>query len=334
MIVSNIRSWLRTLPVLVFGGWLLANPEAAAQGFMDGCTLCLHQLLPALFPFFVVCGAVARLFRAKNNPVWLLILCWLGGYAVCARLLRDMCDHGGLDHRRAQTLLILGCCSGPGFVIGCIGGQMLGSVTLGVLLYFLQLACNFVVAIPAVWMARGAAPGVSGLCASKTEGGLSADIAAAVDSCLYVCGCVIFFRIVYTVCIPGPSSFLSRMLCAGLEITAACADYAAAGGREALYGVCLCLSLLGVSVFTQIRWLLPRGLSIKPLLWSRLLHAAAMQGMVRLFARLLPGAVAVFTNLEGRVIPMNRARPDAAFTVFLFLCALLYKARYKIYNEK
>ena len=39
----------------VLGILLLAAPEAAAEGFASGTALCLASVLPALFPFFVVC---------------------------------------------------------------------------------------------------------------------------------------------------------------------------------------------------------------------------------------------------------------------------------------
>ena len=37
------------------GGLLLWQPQAAAQGFESGIQLCLRTVLPALFPFFVLC---------------------------------------------------------------------------------------------------------------------------------------------------------------------------------------------------------------------------------------------------------------------------------------
>ena len=40
---------------------------------------------------------------------------------------------------------------------------------------------------------------------------------------------------------------------AALEVSAGCADFAALGGAAALYGCCACLSVLGVSVWAQLR---------------------------------------------------------------------------------
>ena len=52
----------------VLGVLLLAAPEAAAEGFASGTALCLASVLPALFPFFVVC----ELLMAAPPPARLL----------------------------------------------------------------------------------------------------------------------------------------------------------------------------------------------------------------------------------------------------------------------
>ena len=77
-------------------------------------------------------------------------------------------------------------------------------------------------------------------------------ISSAVTSSLSVCGCVVFFRIVGAVLLavlPLPPTAVS----AALEVSAGCADFAALGGAAALYGCCACLSVLGVSVWAQLR---------------------------------------------------------------------------------
>lgn len=134
---------------LALSGLLLARPQAAAQGFAAGLKLCGGSLLPALFPLFVVCGLLGPLapalgwplrplmrlcgIRSPRAPV-VLVLGWCGGYAVCAQQIAALRKTGELPPRDAALLLLLGCCSGPGFVVGCIGGQLFGSVALGLLL--------------------------------------------------------------------------------------------------------------------------------------------------------------------------------------------------------
>ena len=150
------RQGLAAAAALAFGVLVLAVPEAATRGFAGGTALCLQSVLPALFPFFVVCELLtaapppAVLLRpmqrvlglASAETVRALLLSWVGGYAVCARLAGQLYGAGRITRRDAALLQVLGCCSGPGFVIGCVGGALLGNVRLGVVLYAAQIGAN------------------------------------------------------------------------------------------------------------------------------------------------------------------------------------------------
>ena len=150
------RQWLEMAALALLCLGLLSRPQAAAQGFADGARLCVGSLLPALFPFMVVCELLvgmalpkallrpqARLLGLQSEDTAAALLAsWLGGYAVCARLTAQLRVAGRISARDAALLMMLGCCSGPGFVVGYIGGLLLGSTSLGALLYAGQLAAN------------------------------------------------------------------------------------------------------------------------------------------------------------------------------------------------
>lgn len=372
------RQGLAAAAALAFGVLVLAVPEAAARGFAGGTALCLQSVLPALFPLFVVCELLtfapppAVLLRPMQRVLGLasaetaraLLLSWVGGYAVCARLAGKLYGAGRITRRDAALLQVLGCCSGPGFVIGCVGGALLGNVRLGVVLYAAQIGanlgagavCQLLSHIVGANMVRPLAvsdgSGLSGKaqprqldgrtmfaptdCTREVSGrskvlsptrcggsllaegakGLPQAISSAVTSSLSVCGCVVFFRIVG----------------AALEVSAGCADFAALGGAAALYGCCACLSVLGVSVWAQLR--LFAGAAYRPrlLVFSRAVHLVLLQLLVRVCAQLLPGSVTACSTLAARVLPVFRLPPDAAAAGFVFLCAALYKARQSLYN--
>ena len=170
------------------------------------------------------------------------------------------------------------------------------------------------------------------LLAEGAKGTLPQAISSAVSSSLSVCGCVVFFRIVGAVLLavlPLPSAAVS----AALEVSAGCADFAALGGAAALYGCCACLSVLGVSVWAQLR--LFAGTAYRPrlLLASRAVHLVLLQLLVRVCVQLLPGSVTACSTLTARVLPVFRLPPDAAAAGFVFLCTALYKARQSLYNK-
>ena len=116
------------------------------------------------------------------------------------------------------------------------------------------------------------------------------------------------------------------------EITAGCAAFAALGGKTALYGICLAMSLLGGSVWGQLKLLLQGQLPMRLLVMSRLLHACIFPLLVRLLLWVLPEEQTVFNTLAPRVIPMCRLPPDAAVVGLAFLCTLLYKGYKNFYN--
>ena len=156
------------------------------------------------------------------------------------------------------------------------------------------------------------------------------------SSCLNVCGCVVFFRTLGAAAEPFlPHIPQVRPLLSALqEITAGCADFAALGGRAALYGCCLCLSVLGLSVWAQLALLLQGAASLRLLALNRLLHLLLLPALTAGAVRLLPGVLPVYRSLPARVIPAHRLAPDAALVAFLFLCAALYKLRQNFYNRK
>lgn len=341
------------LPVLfcsLLGTLFLKEPQLAAQGFESGLRLCVDTVLPALFPFFVLTDLLlscpfrgdcfrpaARCLGMQNSiGILVILLSWLGGYAVCARLVGELRRSQLLDERDASLVLLLGCCSSPGFVIGCVGGLLLGNLRLGVLLYLLQLAANLLAAafclrlLPKNSSCHSDAPNKV-----PKQPSLSISINNAVSSSLQICGCVLFFRMAEAVLLPMlPDNRLTvPVASACLEISAGCADFAALGGGFALYGCCICLSLLGLSVWVQLSMLLQGALPMKLLLVHRALHLIMFLFMVRFCVYFLPGTTAVYRSMAPRVITAQRLPIDATIIVFLFLCASLYKVRQNFYNK-
>lgn len=322
---------------LTLSGLLLARPQAAAQGFAAGLKLCGGSLLPALFPLFVVCGLLGPLAPALGWPLRplmrlcgirsprapaVLVLGWCGGYAVCAQQIAALRKTGELPPRDAALLLLLGCCSGPGFVVGCIGGQLFGSVALGLLLYGLQLAANLAAAVCLVlFLPKQELPAGQGSSQQKSVTFPQA-ISNAVQSSLTVCGCAVFCRVVGSVLGQGMPDGARPYLNAALEISAGCADFAAAGS---VAGVCLCLSLLGASVLAQLAALLQGTVPLGLLLAARVLHFMFLQGLLHLCLPLVPGQAAVFTSLAPQVVVMKRTAWDTALAIAFFLCAALYQ---------
>lgn len=347
--MSQLRKTVMASGCLMAGILLLQNPALSVAGFQSGLRLCMDAVLPALFPFFVLCDLLVHSLPWKKSMLRRLagalgmtatglsvvLLSWVGGYAVCAKLTGTLYRQKILSERDAARVVLLGCCSSPGFVIGCVGGMLLGNLRLGVLLYGLQLAANLLSTALCLPLLAQRTSCLEGGNISEENGGLSQAIGTAVQSSLQVCGCVVFFRVLGTVASPVlPSWPIARPLVgAVLEISGGCADFATLGGRAALYGCCFCMSVLGLSVWTQLTLLLQGAVPLPLLAVNRAIHLVVFGLLVHLLAKVLPGTLSVYSTLAGRVIPMRRLPLDAAVVVFLFICAALYKVRQNFYNK-
>lgn len=330
---------------------LTCLPGPSAKGVLDGLKSCVFQVIPALFPFFVVTGLILEsplaewlglalypvtrlgLGIRQRRATTVLLLCWLGGFAVAASAISRAYRQGALERRQAMLLLVCGVGSSPAFVVNTVGLLMLGSAPLGICLLGAMLAANVCTAL-VFRLVLALFPGNASRSSSCTiepapvgePAGLVGAIQSAVHSMLIVCGFVVFFRFLCEAAAQALSLDTSGfyVLCAGLEVTSGCAAGAALPGYAAL-ACCAALSVQSLSVFLQVRALLCPELPLWPLAAARPLHLVLSLCYFRLFLHWLPGAADVISTLAPRVICRTRTAPDAALVLFAFCCLVLFR---------
>ncbi|HJB68690.1 MAG TPA: hypothetical protein H9770_07625 [Candidatus Fournierella excrementigallinarum] len=326
---------------------LFARPFACIEGIRAGLTSCTEQVIPALFPFFVASSIIAAspLAKVLGAAVWpctrfglgirdsraatALLLAWLGGFAVAARVIGQMYAAGAVTRRQAQLLLVCGVGSGPAFVVNTVGCLLLGSPRLGWCIFAALLLADLAAGLLAR-LALAPEPEAIKNPLPCREGavqgiGLVPAVQGAVQSMLAVCGFVTFFSFLNC----GLGSFLPASgparaaLAALLEVTGGCVQASRLGGAAAVYGCCAALSIQSLSVFLQVRALLGRDISLLPLAAARPVHLALSLGALRLLLSLVPGAAAAAAAGD-RLIVQSRTAPDAALVLFALCCAALY----------
>lgn len=169
---------------------LLARPGESIRGIEEGLRCCAGQIIPALFPFFVVTnliasGPAARLLGRVLRPVarllgfegdgaaTALLLSWLGGFAVAAGCIGQLYRARQLTKPEAECLLASAVGSGPAFVINTVGLLMLGSHQAGMLLLGALLLANLCCGLllrPALRRQRGGNPARAGADAGRKSG--------------------------------------------------------------------------------------------------------------------------------------------------------------------
>ena len=317
--------------VLVF-----AAPQTCADALRQGLALCGGPLLVSLFPFLVVSALIMRSGAGEVLGVllWPVVRCiglrsrsagsvlligLVGGFAPAAAAAAEAVRSRELTPQEASALLPACICSGPSFVILTVGEQLLGSRTAGVCLFAAQVLAGWLTAALLCRVCGRPKPLPAPLAATQTEPppALDSILAQAAVTYLKLCGFVLYFRLLAAGCgllLPTALAPFPAML---LEVCSGC-DYAARIGLWASGLCCAALSVQGASVLLQVRTLCPPEVSLRPLLWGRLLHLPL--SLALFYLGLPQSAVESFNTLCARVVPMQRVPTDCALLVFAVCC--------------
>ncbi len=147
--ISGIISFVFFVLVILFA-------DIAKEGALNGISLALRTAIPALFPFFVastllsqtgvtkVLGKIfspvmRKLYGLSGECVGVLVLGFTGGYPVGVSAACELYKNKQISKDTTEKLL--GFCNntGPAFIVGICGVGILGSVKLGLLLYFIHI---------------------------------------------------------------------------------------------------------------------------------------------------------------------------------------------------
>lgn len=146
------------LAAMVF---FLSSPARYGKCVLDGVSLWAVSVLPATFPFLFLTALFTRLplfgkaaekispvmgkvFRVSGTGGCAALLAALSGYPVGARGVLDLYESRRIDSSESFRLACLATTTGPMFLVGAVGGGMMGRPALG----WLLLLCHFL----AVWI--------------------------------------------------------------------------------------------------------------------------------------------------------------------------------------
>ena len=315
---------------------VFAAPQTCAEAFRQGLALCGGPLLVSLFPFLVVSALIMRSGAGEVLGVllWPVVRCiglrsrsagsvlligLVGGFAPAAAATAEAVRSRELTSQEASALLPACICSGPSFVILTVGEQLLGSRTAGVCLFAAQVLAGWLTAALLCRVRGIPEPLPAPPAAAQTEPPpvLDTILAQAAVTYLKLCGFVLYFRLLAAGCgllLPAALAPFPAML---LEVCSGC-DYAARTGLWASGLCCAALSVQGASVLLQVRTLCPPEVSLRSLLWGRLLHLPL--SLALFYLGLPQSAVESFNTLCARVVPMQRVPTDCTLLVFAVCC--------------
>lgn len=148
---------------LLAAALLLGYAPAAAAGAMQGLAACGKIILPAVFPFLAVSvflagapggagiaalfgGVMRNCYRLPGAAAPALLMGCIGGYPAGAKTLTELQKQGILTAEEAKNAAPVLIFSGPAYMAGVVGGQIFGSVRVGLFLLLCQLAAGLLTA--------------------------------------------------------------------------------------------------------------------------------------------------------------------------------------------
>lgn len=152
-----MKKLLSISAALLFAAMLLARPEDASNAVRGALSLCAKTVIPSLFPFFAVstfllqmgisrllqpiaAPLLSPLFRIRGECAAPLLAGLLGGYPAGARAAAELHRQGTLTKGEAEQLLAFCNNCSPGFLLGFLGADILGSVRAGTFLLLIHAA--------------------------------------------------------------------------------------------------------------------------------------------------------------------------------------------------
>lgn len=164
---SRTKIFLALLSSCVFAMGLIMFPSETAQSVRNSLAVCSKNIIPSLFPFFVISkflvsvpfpkkaerifGKIMSLFSLSANLAPALILGLIGGYPIGASSVSEVYCKGLCTRNEAERLLAFCNNCGPAFIIGAVGFGIYSSVRIGIILFavhvFSALAVGIIFAV-------------------------------------------------------------------------------------------------------------------------------------------------------------------------------------------
>ncbi len=140
---------------------LLFSSDENASAVSKSLVFCKEILIPSLFPFLILSeiitssgiassfdsltfGIFSRIFRISAPCSCAFLLGSVSGFPIGAKTAAELYQKGLCSKEEAERLIAYSNNASPSFIIAAVGGYMLSSIPLGILLYFTQICASII----------------------------------------------------------------------------------------------------------------------------------------------------------------------------------------------
>lgn len=311
------RKFTSTAAALLSAAFILliiSEPQLCTRGAAEGLLLCGRVIIPSLFPFTVcvlfilksgvlswlkyISPVTERIFHLNGEMFTLMLLSFIGGYPIGAKLLNEAVSLKKLSPEKAGIMLNYCVNAGPAFVILAVGNGILGSKKAGYILLAAHIISSFLLAFICSFFIKKSnddTPGKTVYTGAADNFVLS--VSEASSAVLSICAYVIFFSTV-TAYIDGCKLLFIKNAAYILEVTNAVAL------TDNILIISFLLGFGGLSVWFQV-FSLGRGLKINITSFtvSRILHGIISAGITAVFLKLFRVSISVFSSGRASFAP-------------------------------
>lgn len=206
---AKIVNFIKSLGVFGAAVLLVVFPRESSKAAGDAVTLCLTQVIPSMFPFFVLAPMLRlpegpfrflmeKAFKVNAGCAGAYIIGLVSGYPVGAGAVASLYREGLCSRDEAERMLAFCCNCGPSFIFGMLAVSVLDSTGAAALLYIVHIASS---ALAGILLGLGHGPSPAAERVSVPERSFTDCVVSAVSSMLNVSAFIIFFA-VYTALLP------------------------------------------------------------------------------------------------------------------------------------
>ncbi len=265
--VKPNRALFILLSVLLIG-LFIKNAAFAAEHVRRALMLCVHTVIPSIFPCTVISGIfvalgggrfvgellqapVRALFGISGVGASVLLLGWFCGFPVGAVAGAELVRRGELSENELSRLMLFSNIPSPAFVISAVGESMLGDKTAGIILYLTVLAVAVLTGIIQKFAYRRKIQNEKNDMPScvSSENPIVSSLCSSGISMLNLCSNIVFFSVLTEISVSlfsFGSPFPSALLHGIFELSGGCA---AASTLDSAIALPLCAFILGWSGF-------------------------------------------------------------------------------------
>lgn len=151
------------LVILFFLIEIFDHTNLIINTFLESSTLWFYNLLPTLFPFFIITDLLAnyglinyiakvfgkfmKLFKLNEEAAYAFFMGMISGFPGNSKLIKELLDNQEIDEIDANKLLTFTHFSNPLFIIGTVGTIFLNNKQLGILILIVHYLTNIIIGL-------------------------------------------------------------------------------------------------------------------------------------------------------------------------------------------